>query len=460
MAAVVLSFLLASSISQYVERTIASRIDTIVRNALPGVQLLAEARGSLRHLDLEIDRFVEAAESQRSAIGSRLIKERRALDGALASYESLPLFPNEGELFAPVHGLLPAIDHAVEQLIAHGPDGAVVSALQDKLDELDSVIENVVQFNTRTGRDLGLSIAKSRSESQGIVWLLDGLSAILAIGATVLVIRHVRLGMRALEDLRGVAEQRASELSTKVDELGHFAGRVAHDLLSPLSTAMVSLEIARLSCEQAPAATRATQRGMAAVKRVQLLVHDLLGFARSGGQPDPHARTELGPVVLDVCDELVGQATTERIELVVAPLPAGEVACSGGVLTSLLANLIRNAIRYMGDAAERRIDVRVCELSARWRFEVEDTGPGIPPGEEMRIFLPYVQLGRSTGGLGLGLATVSRLVHAHGGEVGVVAPPGRGCTFWFELPKPGGALVSAASARPSSSRAHRSVSST
>lgn len=459
MAAVVLSFLLASSISQYVERTIAGRIDAIVRNALPGVQLLAEARGSLRHLDLEIDRYLEAAESQRAAIGSKMIKERHALDGALASYESLPQFPNENELFSPVRGMLPEIGRAVEQLISH-PDATVASALQDRLDELDSVIENVVQFNTRAGRDLGLSIAKSRSESQGIVWLLDGLSAILAIGATVLVIRHVRLGMRALEDLRGVAEQRASELSTKVDELGHFSGRVAHDLLSPLSTAMVSLEIARLSCEQAPAATRATQRGMAAVKRVQLLVHDLLSFARSGGQPDPFARTELGPVVLDVCDELVGQATTEQIELVVAPLPAGEVACSGGVLTSLLANLIRNAIRYMGDAVERRIDVRVSDLATRWRFEVEDTGPGIPPGEEMRIFLPYVQLGRGTGGLGLGLATVSRLVHAHGGEVGVVAPPGRGCTFWFELPKPGGEPVSAASARPSSSRAHRSASST
>ncbi|HSN27879.1 MAG TPA: HAMP domain-containing sensor histidine kinase, partial [Kofleriaceae bacterium] len=69
-----------------------------------------------------------------------------------------------------------------------------------------------------------------------------------------------------------------------------------------------------------------------------------------------------------------------------------------------------------------------------WRIEVQDTGPGIPPGEDPRIFEPYVQLDRTGGSIGLGLATVQRLARAHGGNVGVISPPGRGALFWVELP--------------------------
>jgi signal transduction histidine kinase len=90
----------------------------------------------------------------------------------------------------------------------------------------------------------------------------------------------------------------------------------------------------------------------------------------------------------------------------------------------------------MSDAVERQVSVRISESGARWRLEVQDTGPGIPPGQEQRIFEPHVQLDRVPGGIGLGLATVDRLVKAHGGTLGVVSPPGSGALFWVELPSP------------------------
>jgi signal transduction histidine kinase len=74
-------------------------------------------------------------------------------------------------------------------------------------------------------------------------------------------------------------------------------------------------------------------------------------------------------------------------------------------------------------------------VGSRWRLEVQDTGPGIPPGHEERIFEPHVQLDPGGGGIGLGLATVERLVNAHRGKLGVVSPPGSGALFWVELPK-------------------------
>jgi signal transduction histidine kinase len=88
----------------------------------------------------------------------------------------------------------------------------------------------------------------------------------------------------------------------------------------------------------------------------------------------------------------------------------------------------------MGNATERRVVVRVALRGGMARVEVVDTGPGIPPGAEHRIFEPYVR-GHTEGlGIGLGLATVKRLVLAHGGRLGVLPNEGRGCTFWVELP--------------------------
>jgi signal transduction histidine kinase len=110
------------------------------------------------------------------------------------------------------------------------------------------------------------------------------------------------------------------------------------------------------------------------------------------------------------------------------------VACSAGVLNSLLSNLIGNAIKHMGDSPRRKISVRVLSRGEVVRVEVEDSGPGIPDGQRDLIFDPFVR-GGSTGtpGIGLGLATVKRLVEGHGGQVGVEAAPRGGSLFWFEL---------------------------
>jgi signal transduction histidine kinase len=113
----------------------------------------------------------------------------------------------------------------------------------------------------------------------------------------------------------------------------------------------------------------------------------------------------------------------------------GSVACSPGVLMSLLSNLIGNALKHMGDSSVRQVRVRACCCGPVIRIQVRDTGPGVPADLRQRIFDPYVRIGASgVSGLGLGLATVRRLVDAHGGSVGVKANPGGGSLFWFQLP--------------------------
>jgi signal transduction histidine kinase len=225
-------------------------------------------------------------------------------------------------------------------------------------------------------------------------------------------------------------------LQLRADELEQFAGRVAHDILGPLGAVSMALSIIERSAT--PPATRqnALARAAASLTRVQRLVDGLLDFARAGAASGPDAAADVRASVLGLLDELQPEAVRARISLAAAPVPSCAVAASQGALLSLLGNLLRNAIKYMGTSEKREVALRIAASRGSVRFEVEDTGPGIPPNLLERIFQPYVRApGSAQPGIGLGLATVKRLVDAHGGAVGVKAAPGGGALFWFELPR-------------------------
>jgi len=96
-------------------------------------------------------------------------------------------------------------------------------------------------------------------------------------------------------------------------------------------------------------------------------------------------------------------------------------------------NLLDNAVKYGGDGP---ITLRAALDSGRARLEVEDSGPGVPAGDRLRIWEPFVRL-RPRGevpGSGIGLAVVRELVTAHAGECRVESVEGGGSRFIVELP--------------------------
>jgi signal transduction histidine kinase len=110
-------------------------------------------------------------------------------------------------------------------------------------------------------------------------------------------------------------------------------------------------------------------------------------------------------------------------------------------IEQVLTNLLGNAVRYASKGG--RVEVATRRLGsgrdARVEVAVTDDGPGVPPADRERIFLPWVRgRERSAGGLGLGLAICKRIVDAHGGTIGVDAVPGGGSRFAFTLAAAGG----------------------
>jgi signal transduction histidine kinase len=177
------------------------------------------------------------------------------------------------------------------------------------------------------------------------------------------------------------------------------------------------------------------ERSHRALQRVQQLVNDLLSFARSGARPDPAANCSLNDVIASIIGDSSELAAERGIELVVeAPEPVC-VPCAPGVITSIVQNLVRNAIKYMGARPTRRIVVRASTADQVARLEVEDTGPGIPSEIQATLFEPFVRgPDEDVAGSGLGLATVKRLVESHHGRVGFASNVGVGTRFWVELP--------------------------
>lgn len=420
--AVVLAFLASTGYTKYLASKI--QIDTIGlhENSVPSAKHLIKARGDLLRMTLA----VEHTEAQRDDRLLEVQRERRALAASLAEYVSEPFYGGEAQVYAEATSALDKFDTLLAHITVRGPPSpAERRALLDDIAQIDAALGRLVTFNIDHANRHAYNIERVWRRSLDIELLLDVLCVLLAITATAMAVRAIRRYTNYLEE-RG-------------RELESFSAKMAHDVLSPLSTVGLVVPLLEQRALDSAQAQKLASRAQASLQRVRTLVDDLLAFARAGAQPAPGARAEVREVIDGVVSELGNQAAEADIALTAEAAPSCSAACSPGVLTSMLSNLIRNAIKFMGDKTDRRITVRTFCDGARVRCEVEDTGPGLPPGSEEQVFEPYFRgPNASQTGIGLGLSIVKRLAEAHGGRVGVRSPAspksGTGALFWFELP--------------------------
>ena len=224
-----------------------------------------------------------------------------------------------------------------------------------------------------------------------------------------------------------------------------FIATASHELRTPLTSLIVSLNLLREGTGGALPADAASLVDIASENsdRLAALVNDLLDMDRleSGsmdfdiGEVDAHA--------------LVGQAVSlntayaERLGVRLAgeANPGLRVLADHDRLIQVLTNLLSNAAKFSPQGAT--VLVRAKAVPGGVRFEVEDRGRGIPEEFRGRIFGKFAQAdssdSRLKGGTGLGLAISKALVERMQGRIGFDSEPGRGTTFWLELPAASGA---------------------
>jgi two-component system, OmpR family, sensor kinase len=163
----------------------------------------------------------------------------------------------------------------------------------------------------------------------------------------------------------------------------------------------------------------------------------LLAFSRAGGKSDD--LRELGSVdeaLAAVMEEHEALRAAIQAEVSVRCDPLA-VACPPTLLRVLFANLVGNALKFLSGrpADKRRVSVEARKDGPFCEIAIDDSGPGITPEDQARIFEPFYRgAGSAAPGVGLGLATVRRIVEAHEGTIACRSTVGVGSTFVVRLP--------------------------
>jgi two-component system phosphate regulon sensor histidine kinase PhoR len=219
-----------------------------------------------------------------------------------------------------------------------------------------------------------------------------------------------------------------------------FVANVSHELRTPVTAVRSAVETLRHTIDHDPSASgRFIDMIDRNTQRLGLLVEDLLDLSRIESReyhPDLQGLA-LRPAVEQAVGLLRPKLEQKRQQVVLdVPATGLTVRADRQALEQILTNLIDNAVKYCPSASS--ITVRAQGAGGAARVEVIDTGPGIEPRHQPRLFERFYRVdggrSREMGGTGLGLSIVKHLAEAMGGQVGVESTPGRGSLFWFTLP--------------------------
>jgi signal transduction histidine kinase len=253
----------------------------------------------------------------------------------------------------------------------------------------------------------------------------------------------------AIENTRLFEEvqERTRELAKTVEDLeiasqhkNQFVANMSHELRTPLAAILGYAELIQEGFyePQGPKSLDALTRIRSNGKHLLGLINTVLDIAKIESGQFTLNMTEyaIESVVETVRAATESLAQNKKLTLTTSvdkPLPIG--LGDEQRLTQVLLNLVGNAIKFT-DTGEVRITAKA--TNGHFNISVPDTGPGIPPEHQTRIFEQFRQVDnsntRAKGGTGLGLAIAKQIVEMHGGRIWVVSTVGKGATFQMEIP--------------------------
>ena len=219
-----------------------------------------------------------------------------------------------------------------------------------------------------------------------------------------------------------------------------FLSRMSHELRTPLNAILGFGQILQTQAIE-PGHRHCATHVVTAGRHLLSLINEVLDIARiEAGRVELSLEPVFIDAILAETLDLLRPAATARGITIETPLHAGAhlgVTADRKRFKQVLLNLLSNAIKYSLPGSRVVVD---CRPTPPWqvRLSVQDFGPGIAPDKRARLFVAFDRLGAEDTvipGTGLGLALSKHLVEAMGGQIGVESTPGKGSTFWVQLPQ-------------------------
>jgi PAS domain S-box-containing protein len=245
------------------------------------------------------------------------------------------------------------------------------------------------------------------------------------------------------EEVRGLNQElskRSTDLEAANKELEAFAYSVSHDLRAPLRHMVGYTELLQKRALEAldDKGRRYMGNILESAKRMGNLIDDLLAFSRIGRVETQKTHVNLDQLLKEVLGEVRQDTDGRSIAWRIAPLPV----CYGdrSMLKLVLLNLLSNAVKFTRTRPDAQIEVGCTDDRGKRELEVfvRDNGAGFDMRYVHKLFGVFQRLHQTEAfeGTGIGLATVQRIIHRHGGKVRAEGAVDQGAAFFFSLPKP------------------------
>ena len=410
---------------------------TLTARALRPVSILSQAVGRLGQGDLD----ARARVDEGGEIG-QLAADFNAMADRLKGYRESSL----GELLQAQQASQAAIDSLPDPVIIFGADGRILNVNRSADAVLGLSLEAGGDPLARVNPELREVLEKARAHvlaGKGIYLprgYEDAVRVDLPDGARFFLPRASPVYAEASGVTAATVILQDVTRLKRFDELKNdLVATVAHEFRTPLTSLRMAIH---LLAEGAVGPVNEKQADLLAsarqdCERLQGIVDDLLDLSsiQSGRlelQIRPVSATELLSKAIASQQFAADQKDIHLESSVAADLDKIEI--DPDRIGLVLNNLLSNAIRHTPEGG--RVSIHVGRSEGATRFEVTDTGEGIAPEYQKRVFEKFFRVpgNGATGGAGLGLSISRDIVEAHGGEIGMQSRPGHGSTFWFTVP--------------------------